>query len=67
MIPKRTALAEANDKSIRAYENLIKVKAEVAALEADLAVLVEQFDKATAEKNAAIAEADKCSLKLTLA
>jgi dynein heavy chain len=67
MIPKRQALEEANEKSIKANEKLAKVKQEVASLEADLAILVEKFEKATNEKNAAIAEANRCTLKLTLA
>ena len=67
MIPKRSALEQANAQLEEANIKLEKVKAEVAQLEADLSVLVKEFDKATAEKNSAIAEANRCQKKLDLA
>ena len=67
MIPKRQALIDANNQLETANTKLHKVKEEVKTLEQDLAVLVEKYNKATAEKNSAIAEADRCGLKLSLA
>merc|ERR1711976_101897 len=67
MIPKRQALINANNELEAANTKLAKVKAEVSALEKDLAILVDKFNKATEEKNNAIAEAERCTLKLTLA
>lgn len=67
MIPKREALEKANLELETANTKLEKVKAEVAQLEADLSILIKQFDKASADKNKAIAEADRCQLKLSMA
>ena len=67
MIPKRKALVKANQDLINANQRLGIVKAEVAQLEADLAVMVKEFDEATEAKNKAIAEADFYAKKLHLA
>jgi outer membrane murein-binding lipoprotein Lpp len=46
---------------------LNEVEEQVAKLNGALAELREKFDKAEGEKNAAIAEADRCALRLNLA
>ena len=50
-----------------ANTNLERVKKEVAALQKDLAILVKKYNKAKSEKDAAVAQANKCSNKLNLA
>ena len=67
MIPKRKALQSANDKLDLANSNLARIKEEVHKLQEALKILVKKFDKASAEKNAAIAEAEKCSFQLNMA
>merc|ERR1711957_244413 len=67
MIPKRIQLAEANERLSLATIKLAKVQAEVVELDKALAILVAEFDKANAEKQAAIDEADRCNRKLDLA
>jgi dynein heavy chain, axonemal len=46
---------------------LNEVETKVAKLNAAMAELTAKFDKAIGEKNAAIAEADRCSRRLNLA
>ena len=67
MIPKRQALQQATDELEAATIKLNKVQAEVAELQASLAILMEEFAKAEKDKNDAIAESDRCTLKLNLA
>jgi len=67
MIPRRQQLADANEKLTNATTKLDRIQAEVAELERALAILVAEFDKANAEKQAAIDEANRCNLKLNLA
>jgi len=65
--PKRRALAEAEAKLDAANTKLTQVNALVADLNAQLAELIAKFDEAVGEKNAVIAEAEKCASKLDLA
>jgi dynein heavy chain, axonemal len=65
--PKKAELAEANAKLSVANETLCVVMAKVADLNAMVAALEAQFDAANNEKNAAIAEQERCDLKLSLA
>ena len=65
--PKRRALAEAEEKLSGANTKLAEVTELVSKLEAQLATLVAEFDEAVGKKEAVIAEADKCALKLDLA
>jgi dynein heavy chain len=67
LIPRRNALAEANQKLAEATEKLVKVKEFVAILEAELSVLVAKFNEANDSKNKALAEAESCQLRLSLA
>ena len=50
-----------------ATEKLKVVEATVKELNDKLAKLTEQFDKANADKNAALAEADRCARRLNFA
>jgi dynein heavy chain len=65
--PKRNALREATEQLADANEKLEAVKELVARLQAELQVLVDQFDAAIAEKEAVEAEANRCQKKLDLA
>lgn len=65
--PKKAELAEANEKLQTANETLTEVMAKVAELNAMVADLESQFDAANKDKNDAIAEQERCDLKLSLA
>ena len=65
--PKKAELAEANEKLQTANETLTEVMAKVAELNAMVADLEAQFDAANKDKNDAIAEQQRCDLKLSLA
>eukprot|EP01051_Picozoa_sp_SAG22_P001096 SAG22_NODE_38_length_26325_cov_107.302067_34_plen_131_part_00 len=62
--PKRAMLAEANLKLDAANGQLNVVRDKLAELDAKLQVLTDQFEEATAEKNAAIAQAEKTQAKV---
>jgi dynein heavy chain len=57
--PKRQLLARSEAELAAATEELSVVEALVADLNAKLAVLMEQYDKALKTKNDAVAEAEK--------
>merc|ERR1712139_263120 len=65
--PKKQALREATETLNAANIRLAEVKALVKELEDKLSVLVAEFDKAMAEKDAVMAEAQKCQTKLDMA
>jgi dynein heavy chain len=65
--PKRAALREATKTLNTANEKLASVEALVADLEAKLANLIAQLDEAMKDKTDALAEADRCTLKLEMA
>jgi dynein heavy chain len=65
--PKRQALAEAIGQLEAANKKLAEVEEVVRELNEKLAVLTAEFDKAIAEKNAALAEADRCAKRLNSA
>lgn len=65
--PKRKALAEASEQLETATIKLTAVQKVVDELNASLAKLVAEFDAAMAEKNAALAEAERCTTRLDLA
>jgi len=65
--PKRNALREATETLNNANTRLAEVKKLVAELETNLAALMKEFDKAMAEKNALMADAEKCQNKLDMA
>jgi len=65
--PKRIALREALATLEAAETKLAEVNALVAVLDAKLAKLVSEFDAAMSEKNAVMAEAQKCQSKLDMA
>ncbi|DBA86689.1 TPA: Dynein alpha chain, flagellar outer arm [Trebouxia sp. C0004] len=65
--PKRLELAGANDKLAAANTTLKQVQDKVALLNAQVQELEDQYNKALAEKNAAIAESERCQRKLGLA
>merc|ERR1711904_684389 len=65
--PKKQALREATETLNNANARLAEVKALVKELEDKLAVLIAEFDKAMAEKDAVMAEAAKCQNKLDMA
>jgi dynein heavy chain len=65
--PKKAELAESNEKLRNANETLATVLAKVADLNALVANLEAQFAAATKDKNDAIAEQERCDLKLSLA
>ena len=65
--PKRQKLQEANAKLDEANTKLTAVRKEVAELEEKLAKLTAQFEAATAEKNEAIAAAEKTQNKANMA
>merc|ERR1719428_715386 len=65
--PKKQALREATETLAAANARLAEVKALVKELEDKLAVLIAEFDKAMAEKDAVMAEAAKCQNKLDMA
>merc|ERR1712139_233030 len=65
--PKKQALREATETLNSANVRLAEVKALVKELEEKLAVLIAEFDKAMAEKDAVMAEAQKCQTKLDMA
>lgn len=62
--PKKIAVAQAQETLRQATEKKEEVDALVASLNAKLAVLQAEFQKAMDEKNAAEAEANKCAGKL---
>lgn len=65
--PKRLELAAANAKLEEANTTLAIVQEKVAALNAKVAELERQFKEANDEKEAAIAESERCQRKLSLA
>lgn len=65
--PKRAALAEANNKLANANKKLSGIRAKVAELNARVALLEEGLYKATEDKNAAVAQAEKTGRKAALA
>lgn len=65
--PKRAALAEANRKLEGANKKLAGIRARVKELQDKVAALEEGLMKATADKNAAIAQAEKTGRKAQLA
>jgi dynein heavy chain len=65
--PKKLAVAEAKATLAAANEKKANVDALVADLNAKLKVLMDAFQAAMDEKNAALAEAEKCERKLSLA
>eukprot|EP00891_Asterochloris_glomerata_P001316 jgi/Astpho2/1316/Aster-06188 len=65
--PKRQELAAANDKLLAANTRLKEVQEKVAALNAQVKQLEDQYSLALGEKNAAIAESERCQRKLGLA
>jgi dynein heavy chain, axonemal len=65
--PKKAELAEANAKLADANSTLATVMAKVAELNKMVADLEAQFEAANADKNAAIAEQERCDRKLDLA
>eukprot|EP00913_Durusdinium_trenchii_P009864 g9260.t1 len=65
--PKRNALREATETLNAANTKLAEVKELVQTLETNLAALMKEFDKAMAEKNALMADAEKCQNKLNMA
>jgi dynein heavy chain, axonemal len=65
--PKKAELAESNKKLHNANETLAVVMAKVAELNAMVADLESQFETANKDKNNAIAEQERCDLKLSLA
>jgi len=65
--PKKAAVAEAKDTLAAANTKKAEVDALVADLNAKLQVLLDAYNKAMDEKNAALAEAQKCETKLNLA
>jgi dynein heavy chain len=65
--PKRAALAEANKKLETANKKLSGIRARVKELQDRVATLEEGLMKATEDKNAAIAQAEKTSRKAGLA
>ncbi|KAK9867723.1 hypothetical protein WJX84_004647 [Apatococcus fuscideae] len=65
--PKRAELAAANGKLNDANATLKTVQDKVAGLNAQVRSLEEAYSKALAEKNGAIAESERCQLKLSLA
>lgn len=67
MIPKQNSLKEAQVKLAASIQELNEVQALVADLNQKLAVKQKELDEATAKKDAAQAEADRCNKKLSLA
>jgi dynein heavy chain len=65
--PKKNAVAEAKATLAAANAKKAEVDALVADLNAKLQVLLDAFNKAMDEKNAAIAESDRCERKLNMA
>jgi dynein heavy chain len=65
--PKRNAVKEAEEQLAAANAKKAEVDALVADLNAKLAILMADFDKAMNEKETAMAEAAKCERKLDLA
>jgi len=65
--PKKIALKEATETLSAANLKLAEVQALVADLEAKLAKLVAEFETAIEEKNAVLAEAERCKTKLEMA
>eukprot|EP00976_Prorocentrum_cordatum_P008745 174494-Prorocentrum_minimum.AAC.1 len=65
--PKRAALAEANKKLDQANKKLSGIRAKVKELQDRVTALEEGLMKATEDKNAAIAQADKTQQKADLA
>lgn len=65
--PKRKALAEANSQLAEATIKLDIVTKIVNELNASLAVLIADYDKAMFEKDTALAEAARCATRLDLA
>jgi dynein heavy chain len=65
--PKKNALREATETMNNATARLAEVQALVADLEAKLAKLVAEFEAANAEKNAVLADPQKCKSKLKMA
>eukprot|EP00931_Biecheleriopsis_adriatica_P101533 TRINITY_DN7664_c0_g1_i1.p1 TRINITY_DN7664_c0_g1~~TRINITY_DN7664_c0_g1_i1.p1 ORF type:complete len:4295 (+),score=1011.97 TRINITY_DN7664_c0_g1_i1:399-12887(+) len=65
--PKKKLLADATEVLEKANERHREVKALVKDLEEKLAGLVAEFDKAIAEKDEVMAEAERCQTKLNMA
>ena len=65
--PKKRALREATATLNAANEKLQNVEALVAELEAKLAVLMAKYDEAMSDKEAVMAEAQRCQSKLDMA
>jgi dynein heavy chain len=65
--PKRQLLAQANAKLNEANVQLATVREQVAELEAKLGMLNDKFMEATAEKNEAIAQAEKTQSRANMA
>jgi dynein heavy chain len=65
--PKRQLLAQSNIKLADANTQLMAVRVHVANLEAKLEALSGQFEAATAEKNEAIAQAEKTKTRASMA
>ncbi len=67
MAPKRAALAEANKKLEAANKKLSGIRAEVKRLQDRVALLEQSLMKATEDKNAAMAQAERTARKAQIA
>lgn len=65
--PKKLAVKEAQETLAAANAKKAQVDELVAKLNAELKILLDEFDKAMADKNNAIAESERCERKLNLA
>jgi len=65
--PKKQLLAKAQAELSEATEKLEGINKLVGELNAKLAILMEQYNSALSTKNAAVAEAEKYSTKMSLA
>jgi dynein heavy chain len=65
--PKRQALREAEEKLSNAMQSKESAEERVRVLQAKLAELMKAYDKAISDKNAVVAEAEKCQVKLDMA
>lgn len=67
MEPKRKALGEATEQLETATIKLEAVNKVVAELNASLQKLIDEYNSAMAEKDAALKEAERCKTRLDLA
>jgi len=65
--PKKKAVAEAKQKLAEANKKKGEMDELVAKLNAELQILIDTYDQAMAEKDAAIRESERCARKLDLA